>query len=130
MRKAPAKRTRADYKVGWGRPPKSTRWRQGQSGNPKGRPRASKNQSTILKEALRQKLQVVERGRTRTISALEGIVRRAVSSALKGDLNAVKFLLQMEAELSPDTTTAEKLPSDMPADSIMETYLRMVRQVR
>lgn len=37
-----------DEEVGYGRPPKPTRWRKGQSGNPKGRP---KSRSEILADA-------------------------------------------------------------------------------
>ena len=60
-------------KNGWGRPPKLTRWKPGQSGNPKGRPRPKKNQSTFLQETLERKLQIEERGEVRTITALEAI---------------------------------------------------------
>jgi hypothetical protein len=35
----------------------------------------------------------------RTISALEAIYKRIVSSALKGDLKAIKLLLEMYAEI-------------------------------
>jgi Family of unknown function (DUF5681) len=41
-----------DYKVGKGRPPLSTRWKPGQSGNPKGRPKGAKNMMTCFREAL------------------------------------------------------------------------------
>jgi Family of unknown function (DUF5681) len=31
-----------DYRVGYGKPPLETRFKQGQSGNPRGRPRGAK----------------------------------------------------------------------------------------
>ena len=41
-----------DYNVGKGKPPKSTRFKPGQSGNPKGRPKGRKNLKTELDEVL------------------------------------------------------------------------------
>ena len=40
--------TDRDYDVGYGKPPKATRFRKGQTGNPKGRPKTSKNVGTML----------------------------------------------------------------------------------
>ena len=41
-----------DYEVGYGKPPRHTRFEPGRSGNPRGRPSRSKNLSTLLSEAL------------------------------------------------------------------------------
>ena len=41
-----------DYEVGYGRPPRHTRFAKGQSGNPRGRPCGAKNFTTLLEEAL------------------------------------------------------------------------------
>jgi len=130
MRKGPAKRNRTDYEVGWGRPPKLTRWKLGQSGNPRGRPRPKKNQSTFLQETLERKLQIEERGEMRTITALEAIYKRILSSALKGDLKAIKLLLEMYAEIPESTKTPEKIPADLSLESATETYFKMIRQIR
>jgi hypothetical protein len=86
MRKKSPKPHAGDYKVGKGRPPRSTRWTSGQSGNPRGRPRGSKNLVTILADALNEKLEIQERGKTRPVTAREAIVRRIVHEALKGNL--------------------------------------------
>ena len=37
----------SDHKVGYGKPPKAHQWRPGQSGNPKGRPKGSRNRPTL-----------------------------------------------------------------------------------
>ena len=47
-----------DYEIGYGRPPKSTRFKPGQSGNPKGRKKGSKNTYSILRDILNQKVTV------------------------------------------------------------------------
>ena len=42
----------SDDDVGYGKPPRSRRFKPGQSGNPKGRPKGAKNRDTILRELL------------------------------------------------------------------------------
>ncbi len=39
----------ADYEVGYCRPPLATRFRPGQSGNPRGRPKGSRNLRAVVK---------------------------------------------------------------------------------
>jgi hypothetical protein len=71
-----------DYEVGKGRPPQRTRWKPGQSGNPKGRPKGVKNLNTILIETLGQKIEVRVKGKTRKITVLEGIVMKFLQQGL------------------------------------------------
>ena len=42
------------YEVGYGKPPRHTRFIKGQSGNPRGRPTGAKNLKTLLSEALNE----------------------------------------------------------------------------
>jgi Family of unknown function (DUF5681) len=49
-------------KTGYGRPPIEHRFKPGQSGNPRGRPKGKKNEATILHELLNRKITV--RGHT------------------------------------------------------------------
>jgi len=54
-----------DYEVGYGRPPKHTRFRKGQSGNPKGPRKGSRALKTDLDEALRATLTITVGGKKR-----------------------------------------------------------------
>ena len=49
-----------DYAVGYGKPLRHTGFQKSRSGNPKGRPKGSKNLATLLAEALDEKVQVTE----------------------------------------------------------------------
>jgi hypothetical protein len=83
----------SDSEVGYGRPPKSTQFKSGQSGNPKGRPKGAKNEATILHELLHRKIPVREGGRTRKIMVLEAILTRFAEDSLKGNTKSAAFLL-------------------------------------
>src|SRR5689334_17984515 len=83
----------ASYAVGYGRPPKATRFRMGQSGNPAGRPKGTKNSATIAKSALERVVTVTESGRRRRMSVRELACRRLADKALSGDIKSLQFLL-------------------------------------
>jgi hypothetical protein len=109
-KKAPSRPRRGAYEVGKGRPPKATRWKPGQSGNPRGRPRGAKNIATLIDEALQQKVQIEERGKLRTITARELIARKQVSLAAKGDPKATAFVFAIEPQGARQRQPPEKLP--------------------
>ncbi|MDP4026661.1 DUF5681 domain-containing protein [Methylobacterium sp. NEAU 140] len=82
-----------DYEVGYGRPPKHTRFRPGQSGNPKGRRKGVRNLKGVLEEELFRPITVQEGGRRRTVPILAVVVRQALAKAAKGETRALTPLL-------------------------------------
>jgi len=85
--------------VGYAHPPIASRFRAGQSGNPRGRPRNSRNLKTIIQGALTAPVVLREGARKRSISKLEGIVLKQVESALKGNEKAALATLKMAAQV-------------------------------
>ena len=63
------------YDVGFGKPPKNSRFKPGQSGNPKGRPKGAKGLRTELKEELSERISVTEGGSVASLS-FEPCLRR------------------------------------------------------
>jgi Family of unknown function (DUF5681) len=82
-----------DYEVGYRRPPRHTRFKKGQSGNPKGRPRGSRRLAQLLNKALSRTVVVNEHGRQRRITMLEAIFAQPVTKAARGDQRAIQLLL-------------------------------------
>ena len=85
------------YVVGYGKPPKATRFRKGQSGNPRGRPKGARGLRSLLEQALAQEITVSEGGRTTRISKRKALILSLITKALKGDMRAAaQMLLLME----------------------------------
>jgi len=84
-----------DDEVGYGRPPRSKQFKKGQSGNPKGRPKATKNVSTMLEEVFFRKIQISENGRRREVTMVEAILRQLVNGAVKGEMRHIDRVLKL-----------------------------------
>ncbi|TCL08257.1 hypothetical protein BXY66_0292 [Shimia isoporae] len=88
-----------DYDVGYGKPPKRTQFKKGQSGNPKGRPKGAKGFNASLKRELESKVIIQEGGRRLKVSKAEAGAKRLIAKALAGDMAALKMLAMLDAEL-------------------------------
>jgi hypothetical protein len=81
-----------EVEVGYRKPPRRHQFKSGQSGNLRGRPKGSKNASTIVREILARKIQNRSGGRVRRITVQEGILLRLIDDALKGNVKSMAFL--------------------------------------
>ncbi|MDB5440799.1 MAG: hypothetical protein JWM33_3226 [Caulobacteraceae bacterium] len=94
------------YEVGYGRPPETTRFPPGRSGNPKGRPRGRKNLNTMYREVLETKVAANIDGRARQVTALHAITLKRAHKAMQGDNHAADFLLNMAAMIEAQAEAA------------------------
>jgi len=107
---------KGDYEVGYGKPPVDTRFKRGQSGNPRGRPSGSKNLATLVTEALNETVIVAENGGRRKISKREAIIKQLVNRSAKADWRAITILLnivrEIEGRIEPATVESSFSAAD------------------
>jgi hypothetical protein len=97
--------------VGYGQPPVETRFEKGQSGNPRGRPKGSKNLSTLLREELEVKISLEIDGKKQRVSRGKVIVKTWVHQAMKGNHKAREQILKLEERAAAAAAKSE--PEDV-----------------
>ena len=102
-----------DYGVGYRKPPKASRLRKGQSGNPRGR--RARNLKTELTEELSEVISVKEQGLARTITKQRALIKAMTAKAVQGDTRAANLLINIIFRL-----LRPELIEDMPPELTKE----------
>jgi hypothetical protein len=87
-----------NYSIGYCKPPVHARFQKGQSGNPKGRPKGTKNPATVIYNIMNQKMAIRIGSKTFKVSKFEAMIHTLSSKALKGDFRSISALLNMSIE--------------------------------
>jgi hypothetical protein len=82
-----------DKKVGYKNPPHHSRFKPGQSGNPRGKKKGTNNFQTDLMEELRERIPIKESGRKITVSKQRAMIKTLTAKALQGDVRATNVIL-------------------------------------
>jgi hypothetical protein len=83
-------------KVGYGNPPRGSRFRAGVSGNPKGRPKREESSvAERIKSLLDTSIEYREGGRIKVATHREIALRKVVDNAVSGDLGAAALVLRI-----------------------------------
>ena len=83
-----------NYKVGYGRPPKHSRFQPGHSGNSRGKPADTRHPATILKRTLLEKLPVKQNGREVKITKFDVFIAQIINDAMRPEFYSVRLLFR------------------------------------
>jgi Family of unknown function (DUF5681) len=98
-----------DHIARYQRPPRKGRFKPGESGNRRGRPKGSKNLRTYVIEHLSKKIPIIENGKTRKVSRAEAIAIQLVNQAAKGEPKGLAAVISLTREF--DAAVSELRPN-------------------
>jgi hypothetical protein len=112
-----------EFNVGYKRPPRHTRFRLGESGNPGGRRPGVRNFATDVKAVLKASVALSEKGKTRRVSIQEAALLRLKEKALKGNPRAIAQIFNGDG---PNDALGDR---DMLAEAreILDAYTKALR---
>ncbi|MET0048182.1 MAG: DUF5681 domain-containing protein [Sedimenticola sp.] len=120
----------SDYEVGYGKPPKATQFQPGQSGNPKGRPKGTKNLKTDLQEVLNEKVQVNAGGQTLEVTKQRAMLMRACELALQGNIRAIEFVTNLKRKhQEDDEDSVAAHPLSAGEEQILADFIQQQREI-
>lgn len=109
----------ASYEIGYGKPPVNTRFQPGQSGNPKGRKKGSKNLNTMVLGLLDERIPVNTPSGRRNVARIEMLLRKLIELGGKGNIRAIDQVLRQyalaQAASAPAATGALTAMEDVTA---------------
>ncbi len=88
-----------EWSVGYGRSPLATRFRPGQSGNPRGSRKRARTLGAAVAAALNEEVAVKENGRRRSIAKLKAAAKQLANRAANGDERAMQLVVRF---IEPD----------------------------
>jgi hypothetical protein len=118
-----------DYEVGRGKPPVHSRFKKGQSGNPRG-PRP-KNLAALLIAALDEPMVVTIDGERCEITKREAVAKQLVNKSAGADLRATRMLIDTLKDVEKKagvTQPPEPAPFTAADEEVMATFIARLRQ--
>jgi Family of unknown function (DUF5681) len=99
--------------VGYKQPPTHLQFQPGQSGNPNGRPKGTRNFKSDLRDELSETISFREGNRELSISEQRALVKRLVASAIEGDARSIATLMSFCARaFGDDNDDQQQAPED------------------
>jgi hypothetical protein len=116
--------------VGFGKPPVSGQFKKGKSGNPKGRPKGTRNFYTDLEEVLAGKVTVTENGKPKRVSSQFAALMRLREKALGGNPRAMdRYLtLAQQSTVDKEASGSERALSATEED-ILQGYIKDMQKL-
>lgn len=115
-----------NYEVGYGKPPKKSQFKKGESGNANGRRAEIPSIEELLDRELRRKVTITENGKTKRVTKWEVINLRLISKAMTGDLQAIKLVKALRKRSDDPGATDDELT--LTDKEILAAYLKMMEE--
>ncbi|WP_425419050.1 DUF5681 domain-containing protein [Oricola indica] len=81
--------------IGYKKPPKTTRWKKGQSGNPRGRKKKPRDANGLLKLELEKVITIRDGGEDVRITKKEALITSLVNDGIKGNAKAREMMMRL-----------------------------------
>lgn len=121
--------TRSTSNTGYGHPPAAGQFKAGQSGNPGGRPKGSKNLRTLIREEGGKKVVVQEGGRRKKVTKMGLAVTQLMNKAAQGEPRFVGLALDQMHNAEAATSSENQAGDFAEADQqVIEHFLQRMRQ--
>lgn len=114
-----------EYEVGYKRPPRKYQFKPGQSGNPKGRPKANGDFSLDITDELNEIISIKESGKVKKITKKRALAKRLVNDALSGKVASTKIITSILASVP---IKQEDLKEELSVDNaqILKDYIERI----
>jgi hypothetical protein len=117
-----------DLKVGYGRPPIHSRFKPGQSGNPRGRKKGTLNFATDLKRTLETPITINDPGKKpRKVSTQMAALLRLREKALKGEQRALDRVVELARIFHTGPITEPTTATSSDDQAILDAFREQVR---
>jgi uncharacterized protein DUF5681 len=90
----------SDYQVGYGKPPRHTRFQKGRSGNARGRPKGVQSFARLAIQVFNEKIAIKENGERRIITKQQAALKQLANKAASGDARAIRDMLRLQAAIA------------------------------
>lgn len=114
--------------IGYGKPPKKSQFKPGQSGNPKGRPKGAKSLKSVVQKELASRIEIKVQGKKTKATKLEAAIMKLVNDALSGNTKALSELLRLAAIHMPQEAncSTDTLPPSEEDQALLAAYVERV----
>ena len=118
------------YEVGYGKPPRHSRFKPGRSGNPRGRPKGAVDRKAIVEQVFLARHTVIEQGKRRQRTVLELVLLALRNRAIDGNSKAFSKFHDLFERYGPQDTRVEGAYIFMPEPLSVEEQQQEMQRVQ